>query len=279
MKRSCVFIATSALLAGVLSPSQAQFCWTPNPLPACRTFPITEIGFHYRISSSPTFRFTITDILIDSLIESSTYRQEQRFYVTSDLGFMRNLNRRYAMGASHFVGFDNNGEFRGGLKLRVRRWLTDKTAIDFCPGILLWDSNAQYQTPGFTGSVDLKLEEWFALSLVFDYRRYPRGENTFDQLRYVAESANDTGVYIGMKSGSYPGLIANSAGFILALIIGSLYYFGDYEWRWSRIAVIKFDEFFKICQRQPLPVFLLFKRHWRIILTNQTVAEGLTWSC
>jgi len=111
----------------------------------------------------------------------------------------------------------------------VRRWLTDKTAIDFCPGILLWDSNAQYQTPGFTGSVDLKLEEWFALSLVFDYRRYPRGENTFDQLRYVAESANDTGVYIGMKSGSYPGLIANSAGFILALIIGSLYYFGDYE--------------------------------------------------
>ncbi len=192
MKRFIGFIATVALLEGVLSPSQAQFRWNPKPLPACRTFPITEIGFNYRISSDQA--------------------TDQQLYIASDLGFMRNLSTRYALGASNFVGFGDDSEFRGGLKLRVRKWFTNGTSLDISPGILLWDSIWRFSRPGFTGSVDLKFEEWFGLSLIFEYRR--AREEMY---------AHDTGIYLGMKSGSSAGLIGHGVVGLVAGVVGLIF--------------------------------------------------------
>jgi len=207
MKRFISFIATVTLLEGALAPSQAQFCWTPKPLPACRTFPITEIGFNYRVSSKPVFEtFTFTD---GSITDHSAYRSEQQLYFTSDLGFMKNLSPGYALGASNFVGFEERGEVRGGIKLRVRKWFTNGTSVDVSPGILLWDTALRFPTPGFTGNLDLKFKEWLALNVLVEYRRAPGSENSYGNVRYVTKTVHDTGIYIGMKTGSSAGLIGH----------------------------------------------------------------------
>jgi hypothetical protein len=122
---------------------------------------------------------------------------------------MKNLSSRYALGASNFVGFGDDSELRGGLKLRVRKWLSNGTRIDVSPGILLWDSMWRFSRPGFTGSVDLKFEEWFALSTIFEYRR--AREEMY---------AHDTGIYIGVKSRSYPGLIGHGVAGLAAGVVG-----------------------------------------------------------
>ncbi len=159
MKHFSLFILTVALLEGALAPTQAQFRWNPKPLPACRTFPITEIGLNYRVSSDQA--------------------TDQQLYITSDLGFMRNLNPRYALGASNFVGFGDDSEFRGGLKPRMRRWFTNGTRIDVSPGILLWDSIWRFSRPGFTGSVDLKFSKTVSAGLTMFFIRRSSYENKF----------------------------------------------------------------------------------------------------
>ncbi|MCI0695967.1 hypothetical protein L0337_28705 [candidate division KSB1 bacterium] len=221
MKHFISFIATVALLEGALAPSQAQFRWNPKPLPTCRTFPITEFGLNYRVSSQPVFeKITFRD---GSITDHSAYRPDQQLYITSDLGFMRNLSPCYALGASNFVGFGDDSNLRGGLKLRMRRWFTNGTRLDVSPGILLWDSNWQFSRPGFTGNMDLKFKEWFALSLLVEYRR-ARGEvPPFDNYRYVTKTAHDIVIYIGMKAGSYAGLIGHGVAGVVAGVAGLMH--------------------------------------------------------
>lgn len=218
MKHIISFIATVTLLEGALALSPAQFRWNPKPLPACRTFPITEIGLNYRVSSNPAFE-TVT-FRDGSITDHYAYRLDQQLYITSDLGFMRNLSPRYALGASNFVGFGDDSEFRGGLKLRVRRWFTNGTRIDVSPGILLWDSSWRFSRPGFTGNIDLKFKEWFALSLLVEYRRAPGEVQASDNYRYVTKTVHDTGIYIGVKSGSYAGLIGHGVAGLVAGVAG-----------------------------------------------------------
>jgi hypothetical protein len=203
------------LIIQPFTPTQAQFCFKPKPLPTCKTFPITEIGIHYRLTPSP---------LISHDYKPSK-RQQRTFYVTIDLGIMRNISKRYALGATHLLGVDSELKFRSGLKPRLRRWLGKKMSIDLSPGIILWDTRDDFTTPGFTGSIDLNIKEWFALSVMFEYMRSRQEEHS----TYYRGSENDAGLYFGMKTGSYSGLIANSAAVVIGLIglIGWFFIIGD----------------------------------------------------
>lgn len=230
-----IFVGSYFLLILQINPLQAQFSFRPKPLPTCKTFPIAELGVNFRLTSSP--KFYATHIAPDRTY-SRIMERERAMYYTSDIGIMRNISQQYALGISHFIGFDSEFLFRGGLKLRLRKWLRNEVSIDLSPGIILWDTGSAalgagnaYHTPGFTGSVDLKVKEWFALSVMTEYMRARQGEDHHiiggESHKYIREDGNDLGVYFGIKSGSYPGLVGNAAAGLTAVVMIALWYLSD----------------------------------------------------
>ena len=94
---------------------QAKICFKIKPSPECRFFSITEIGVGQILSP------------------------KQTEYFISDLGFMINLNKRYAFGVTHYMTLDGRyTNFRGGLKFRIRRWLNRSMSLNFGTGVLVW---------------------------------------------------------------------------------------------------------------------------------------------
>lgn len=177
------------------SLAQSALRLKPHPLPACRSFLVTEFGYGYRVNA----------------FAENTFNLKRRHYFTSDLGFMVNLNSHYALGVSHFIGMDNGGENRGGFKFTIRRWLNKKSSIDFSPGFLLWDTRAPTRQYPFVSSLDLNIRDWFAFTT---------------QLEFVPtrfQGGTDRVCYFGLKTGSYPGLILNGAATTAAVIVGILF--------------------------------------------------------
>ena len=188
----------SVILFCILSSSsvaQSALSLKPHPLPMCRSFFIAEFGYDYRVNSSA----------------ENTFNLRRRHYFTSDLGLMVNLNSHYALGVSHFIGMDNGGESRGGLKLTIRRWLNEKSSIDFSPGFLFWDTRAATKRYAFVSSLDLNIRDWFALTTHLE----------FVPTRF--QGGTDKAYYFGLKTGSYPGFILNGVATTAAVIVGILF--------------------------------------------------------
>jgi len=182
----------------LISPSvQAQFSLRPQPLPQSRTFLLTEIGYSYRINS----------------YDEDTFNLKRRHYFTSALGLMTNVNRDYALGGNLFIGMDEGGEFRAGLKVRVRRWLRRSTSIDFSPGLLFWDTRAATENFAFIGSVAVNIRDWFGVTAQLEVvpTHFPGG--------------TDTALYTGLRLGSAPGLIFNTVAMGVAAIFGIIFLF------------------------------------------------------
>ena len=121
---------------------------------------------------------------------------------------MVNLNSRYALGASHFIGMDNGAENRGGLKFTIRRWFNEKSSVDLSPGFLLWDTRAATKRFAFVSSLDVNITDWFAMTA---------------QLEFVPtrfQGGTDRASYVGLKTGSHPGLILNGVATTAAVIVG-----------------------------------------------------------
>jgi hypothetical protein len=191
----------------------------PKPLPASRAFAMAEVGVSYRILGSlPTSKIISRRETKDGIKQSEFYRPIDRsWYMTSDAGFMVNINRRYAVGATHFLGVINVEHVRNGVKMRLRRWLGETSSIDISAGGIFWTTEAVSTTPVFTGGIDVRLKEWLALTGIYEYTPPPRNINRYyDRNEYEEGSA----FYLGLKSGSYPGLIANAG----AVIFGFIYY-------------------------------------------------------
>ncbi len=170
---------------------QARFSWKPKPYPRCRSFLVTDLGYFLRLTPLPR---TVTDA-----------EEKARNYVVSNIGYMQNINRRYAIGFSNFLATYLGQEYgvNWGVKLGFRKWLNERSSVDLSPGIILWhySDDRNWKTPGFTGSIDLKWRQALGISLIAEYvpSRAPMLEN-------------DLGIYLGVELGSLPGLIATGVG-------------------------------------------------------------------
>src|SRR5207249_1771837 len=92
------------------------FSWRGRPLPECSSFLITELGIHYLLNPGPTGE------------------REQLYFVTEDLGYMRNLNERSALGGLLHLG-GNSDRKALGPAVRYRRWLHKAAAADVTVGL------------------------------------------------------------------------------------------------------------------------------------------------
>lgn len=135
------------------------------------------------------------------------------FYFHWELGHMKNIVDRWALGGAVFLGADDLGS-RLALKGRVRRWIGPRTSVDLSPGILVLISD-RYKTkaPGFTGHVGLNFREWFQLVAMVevidmepDRRRYPD-----------VEPGLDTAWYAGAKMGGRASLVGTVILFAVAI--------------------------------------------------------------
>lgn len=187
------------------APSPRGFCWTARPLESCRTFFVAEAGAYTALAST---RYTRRGF--DGQVTRSMHLTGHAGW---EVGVMRNVSSRDAVGAAVLAGADANGE-RIALKGRYRRWMRGNSAMDVGAGLMFARRAEPYadpQTPGnlhvpvagITGDVALGLTDWVGVSV--------RGDLLVDQ---DGEPAN--AVYGGVKLGTRPGVVAT----VLPLVLG-----------------------------------------------------------
>jgi hypothetical protein len=181
----------------------AQPCLTAKPAPACRACFITEFGYGYKIN--PPLKRTFIEMAGGSV--TYTYESEVtgRHYLTSELGYLYNLNAQYGLGFTHFTGWDVGHNLRGGLKLRLRRWLNPKTSLDLSGGAFLWGiDDDELQRSTFIGGASVNFSEWESVNLMIEFLQTQPYDYTYDygdgipQRSYSPQRRN-VGVYLGYK--------------------------------------------------------------------------------
>jgi hypothetical protein len=188
---------------------------------------ITDVGINCRINHIPQRIISFPDYG-DINIEN----ERRRFYLTSDVGALKKINKNIGFGISHFIALDligDAGGVRNGIKLIYRQWLNNGSHFDISPGITLFDS--AFKSPGFTGSIDWWKSEYYALTMLIEYlpQLTDLVEDGYDEdgRKYIwrtKEYEKDFGIYFGLKTGSKAGLIGNGIyyGIILIVAAGAL---------------------------------------------------------
>ena len=117
-------------------------------LPSCKSFLVIESHARYRMTTSAG--------------------GQSRFYLTGELGWMRNVGRANAVGGSAFAGYDWDGEItRGGIKARFRRWLGPVQQVDLSVGAFL--TSAGDGGVGVLAGIDYGLGDLLLATVEVDY--------------------------------------------------------------------------------------------------------------
>lgn len=87
-----------------------------------------------------------------------------RTAVTFDLGWMKNIGPRQAVGFSGYA-MPADPTTRLGIRARYRRWLSRKASVDVSPGVILGgeDSAIEYSPPGFVLGATFNSGDLFAV--------------------------------------------------------------------------------------------------------------------
>jgi len=190
-------LALLAMLpAGAAGQAPARTCVWPGDPSVCSAWFVTEAGVHVRF----------TDVQPD----------DERVLVAYTVGWMGNVGPRAAAGVALFGG--GEGEFRGGVAARARRWLSRRSAVDAMAGVhLIGDASSQDVRAG-SPMVAVRLAYRDRLSAVarLDVLRLRCGFNCLPQF-VINPNGTSTRTYLGAELGSQLGV----AGFLLtAAVIG-----------------------------------------------------------
>ena len=175
--------------------------WRGRPLAETRSFMITEFGVLARIDDYPYIG------------------GDSRTAISFDLGWMKNISERGAVGFSGYA-LVSDPTTRLGIRARYRRWLSRKTSIDISPGVLLGgeDSGIEYDPPGFVLGATLNAGDLVALSVDAEYAR--NLDLVHDTPPFQWEKRTDVAWRAGAKLGSGLGLLGAAGLFGLILAIG-----------------------------------------------------------
>jgi hypothetical protein len=136
---------------------------------------------------------------------------------------MHNLNPKYAVGFSQYLGWDVTNTLHGGLSVRGRRWLDQQKSVDVTAGALLWGAhNEGFDYPGFVGTASMNFNEWENVKLTV----------TALQSRMVNATTpqqTEIGAVLGYQVGGKPGFVLATAsmlvaGLLIAVVLGSATY-------------------------------------------------------
>jgi hypothetical protein len=158
--------------------SQAEMCWAAHPQPRCSSFLVTNAGLYTRL----------VDFAGDEAPVSAVF----------DGGFMVNVSRRDAVGASYMGSLDNNHV--AGPAIRYRRWLQKDASIDLALGV------ATSGASGALGLVKISPANWVGLALRPNVLRFPYST----QRRFVATA--------GLEFSGPPAVAMTALGFLAVIL-------------------------------------------------------------
>jgi len=185
---------TSDSTTDIRDPKYKTTCFRGRPLSRCNTFWVLEFSYLQRLDTKP----------------SGSEHQSGSWYMTGDIGHMININHSTALGATLFLGGDDDSG-RFGIIPRYRHWFRTGNSgsrpvrLDISAGPLLsiTDNHLQPKTPGLMGNVSLNVEDWFALTTQVEIIRFGP-KLGFNDVKPVT----DVGFYFGFKACSYGAPIA-----------------------------------------------------------------------
>ena len=217
------------VIVGLLTAASvfAGPCLTARPGPACRSCIIAEFGYGYELT--PPLKIRSIGMVGDSVTFDFESQTMDRHLLTSELGYIYNLNAKYGLGFTHFTGWNVGENLRGGLKLRVRKWLTPKTSLDISGGAILWGMNrSQLKDPALIGGASVTFSEWESVNLLVEVVETQPHDYTFDYgdgilRRNISPRQRNVGVYLGYKLSSKPGLFFNAGAVATAVILTAVF--------------------------------------------------------
>jgi hypothetical protein len=167
--------------------------WRGHPYPETRSFMITEFGVMYRLDRYPYLGGT------------------SRLAITFDLGWMKNVGSRHAVGFSGYA-MPADQTTRLGIRFRYRRWLSRSASIDVSPGVILGgeDSAIEYDPPGFVLGTTLNAGDLIAVMVDAELAR--NWEFVEESPPFVTRTTHtDVTWRAGAKLGSGLGLLSAAA--------------------------------------------------------------------
>lgn len=172
-------------------------CIRGRPQPDCSSFLITEFSLMYPLAGveiEGTYDFPVAAAL--------------------ELGWMKNVDERFALGASAFVMGAGESQARWGGSMRFCRWLSRRLAAGAGIGIIL-GHDSPHRTGWYTGTLGLSLDDRFGLVL-----RYDTYKTTLLSSGYqtAAPRERQSELYAGMRFGGEAGIVATAAVAIGVLI-------------------------------------------------------------
>jgi len=165
--------------------SDAGPCFRGKPRPDCRSFWITELGLGFRPGA----------------VEWETFPRP-----LAEVGWMKNVSDRYALGATGCVIYETGYDgFRGGLKVRGRRWLYPDLSLNVSGGALFIGGPSK---PSFTSHVDINFTDVIAPYVGLEL--HPK----------MTSLSSGPDWHTGIRFGSYPGagLTAVAIGYVVAVL-------------------------------------------------------------
>jgi hypothetical protein len=184
---------------------QRAFCYVGRPAESCRMFLVAEGNAYGAFAGSRYQRIGY----------QGEVRRHRHLapHIAWEVGAMRNITERDAVGAVLLVGGDANGE-RVAVKARYRRWLTPRSAVDVGAGALFARRSEPYAEPdragnfhvpvaGLTGDVAVGLTDWAGVSV--------RGDLLLDE-----DGERAHALYGGLKLGTRPAAVVT----VLPLVLG-----------------------------------------------------------
>lgn len=189
-----LFVVSACTLS---QPIYAQTCFSGKPIDTCSWFFVTEMGV----------RVNKREVLPAFDRNSST-----NMAVTAGFGAMKNLNKKYALGAS--LGFDpssDDADFSLHVGPRIRYWMSDETSLDTSLSVGTQGSGWR----SFTVQFILMYQDTIGISTGLLRESGRTGRNGREYFH-----SSETTPFVGARVGSTPGAIGIGAmAFLLTIVI------------------------------------------------------------
>ena len=191
--------------------NQRTLTFHPRPLEITKNFLITEFGYDYRITQSGSF--------------DDSENNNKNYHLNVDMGAMRNLSPKWALGATAYYSLDDSGS-RLAIKPRLRRWLTPEQSIDLSAGPIIGNFGSYYgKSPGIAGHIGYSYRDWVMLTLGVEVIPINTVFGVGGSNEVIVYKSTESTLYAGIRVGSYAG----TACAILTPIIALIHFFATYE--------------------------------------------------
>ena len=194
------------------APPRAPRTLRGRPLPIKKAFPVIQVGVLARLDGEGA-RFS-----------------EHLASLVVDLGGMKNVSQRWAVGASFCYAGDGDYN-RFGTKVRFRRWLGSDVAIDMAPGILFSATRqgASEYLPGLVGELGISFSDWVSVTGQVETAGRKRYYYALSSSGYGYEygtplreaTRTEVSWYLGGKFGGEAAMIAFFGSLLVGLVLVS----------------------------------------------------------